>query len=369
MKQQLTNADIFKVMEAWAPKSLAYDWDNVGLQIGSNNRPVKKVMVTLDVLEEVADEAIANHVDLVIAHHPLLFKSLSRIDTEQPKGRTIQKLLAKNISVYAAHTNLDVAAGGVNDMLFEALQLQDKEVLLPTQAEELYKLAVYVPISHQEDIMHAWAKTDAGHIGAYSHCTFRTQGKGTFKPLEGTNPYIGKQQEISFVDEVRMETIVKKSRLADTIKAMIAAHPYEEVAYDVYPLENKGELMGLGRIGTLEKQMNLKELCEFVKTALSVPAVRVTGDLTKSIKKVAVLGGSGEKYFMDAKRKGADAYITGDVTFHAAQDAEQIGLAVIDPGHHVEKIMTVKTQAYLREKFPDLEIITSNVHTEPFQFM
>ncbi|MFD2209192.1 Nif3-like dinuclear metal center hexameric protein [Virgibacillus halophilus] len=371
MVGQMTNKMIFEAMEAWAPKHLAYDWDNVGLQIGSNNRSVKKVMITLDVLEAVADEAIANEVDLIIAHHPLLFKPVSSLDTDQPKGRTIQKLLSNQISVYAAHTNLDIAKGGVNDMLSAALNLQNTEILSSTGFDRLYKIVVYVPQSHQKQVREAWAETKAGHIGAYSHCTFSTKGEGTFKPLEGTNPYVGTQNELAFVNEVRMETIVPEKYLSKTIKKMKKAHPYEEVAYDIYPLENKGDDNGIGRIGQLNELMSLRQFCEHVKTALKVPTVRVTGDLEKKIKTIAVLGGSGEKYFMQAKQKGADAFVTGDMTFHAAQDAQQAGLAVIDPGHHVEKIMKTATQEYLQNKFAnnEVEIITSKVDTEPFQFI
>lgn len=371
MVNQLTNKAIFNAMEKWAPKHLAYEWDNVGLQIGSYNRPVKKIMITLDVLESVADEAIANEVDLIIAHHPLLFKPLGRIDTDQPKGRTIQKLLANQISVYASHTNLDITRDGVNDMLCDALGILQTDILDRTATERLYKIVVYAPASHQEKIRDAWAQAKAGHIGKYSHCTFSSEGKGTFKPLEGSNPYIGSQNELAIVDEIRMETIVPENFLSETVDKMKQAHPYEEVAYDIFPLVNKGSEAGIGRIGRLKEQMSLGDFCEHVKKALHVPSVRATGDLNKKIRTVAVLGGSGEKYAMLAKHKGADAYVTGDMTFHAAQDAKEAGLTVIDPGHHVEKIMKAAVQKYLQDQFAndELEIITSEVDTEPFQFI
>ncbi|WP_010531013.1 Nif3-like dinuclear metal center hexameric protein [Lentibacillus jeotgali] len=367
----LRNVDIFKAMESWAPKHLAYDWDNVGLQVGSFDKPVKKVMVTLDVLEATADEAIENNVDLIIAHHPLLFKSMKQVNVDTAKGRIIQKLLQHGISVYAAHTNLDAANGGVNDMLCDLLSIQNRKILDQNYTEKLVKLAVFVPETHAEQIRDAMSDKGAGHIGDYSHCTFQSPGQGTFKPLEGTDPYIGTQGDVAFVDEVKIETILPASKLSPVLKAMIAVHPYEEAAYDIYPVENSGTAYGIGRVGMLNQKLTLEALCERVKTALNVPSVRVTGDLSKEVSKVAVLGGSGEKYITTAKQMGADVYITGDMTFHTAQDAQAMGLSVIDPGHHVEEVMKGYTKLYLEDYFTseELEISLSKTNTEPFQFI
>lgn len=370
-KNKWTNKDIFSLMEEWAPKHLAYEWDNVGMQVGSHNRPVKKIMVTLDVMESVVDEAISEQVDLIIAHHPLLFKPIKRLNIDQSKGRILQKLLQHNITVYAAHTNLDIADGGVNDLLLDALDIKQRQILIKTYEEPLYKLAVYVPATHQKQVMDALSLKGVGHIGNYSHCTFQTKGQGTFMPLEGTNPFIGSQNKIEHVDEVKLETIVQHSKRKDAIIAMLGAHPYEEVAYDLYPLENKGKAYGIGRIGILKEKVSLQSFCEQVKQALSVPAVRVVGDSQKEIKKIAIVGGSGEKYINQAKQQGVDVLITGDMTFHTAQDALQMGLAIIDPGHHVEKVMIEGTINYLQRKVNNeqLEIIPSKISTEPFQFI
>ncbi|GAB3050971.1 Nif3-like dinuclear metal center hexameric protein [Virgibacillus ainsalahensis] len=364
-------SDIFQLMENWAPKHLAYDWDNVGLQIGSYQKNVKKIMITLDVLESVVDEAIDKKADLIIAHHPLLFKPMNQLNTGTPQGRVIQKLIQHNISVYAAHTNLDIASGGVNDIMSDLLNIKSKDVLIETDAENLFKIAVYVPKSHIENVRNAFNEAGAGYIGNYSHCTFQSAGQGTFKPLEGTNPYIGTTNEIEFVPEVKIETIVQEEQMDRVIRAVIDAHPYEEVAYDIYPLENKGESYGLGRIGTINEKLTLQEFCDKVKEAFDISHLRVTGDLTKEVKKVAVLGGSGEKYHDIARKKDADVYITGDMTFHAAQDAWVNGLAVIDPGHHVEKVMKKATKKYLDEKLQDenVEILLSESNTDPFQFL
>ncbi|MYL46600.1 Nif3-like dinuclear metal center hexameric protein [Virgibacillus halodenitrificans] len=370
MKTSLNNSDIFRMMEEWAPKSLAYDWDRVGIQVGSFNAKVKKIMVTLDVLESVVDEAIAEGVDLIIAHHPLLFKPIKQLNFDDPKGRVIKKLMQHNITVYAAHTNLDAAEGGVNDMLSDALGLKHREVLIKERNEELFKLISYVPFSHKDEVHNAFSLAGAGHIGDYSHCTFQTEGKGTFKPLEGSNPYIGNQNEIEFVNEVKMETIVQKSKLSKAVNCLLQAHPYEEPAYDIIPLANKGKSIGIGRVGEIDSIL-LSDLCDKIKTTFGLPVIRVTGELSQTVNRVAVLGGSGENYISVAKQHAADVYITGDVTFHNAQDAWQMGLSVIDAGHYIEKIMKEATKKYLDQQLSDtsISVMVSEVNTDPFQFV
>ena len=328
-------------------------------------------MITLDVFESVVDEAIENNVDLIIAHHPLLFKSIKQVNTDHSQGRIIQKLIKHDVSVYAAHTNLDVADGGVNDMLCDGLGIEERDVLVETDTEKLYKVVVYVPKSHLDVIQDVLSGQGAGHIGNYSHCTFQTSGKGTFKPLTGTNPYIGNQGEIAYVDEVKVETIVQEEKLHGVVNAMIQAHPYEEVAYDIFPLKNPGKRSGVGRIGKINTSMNVKELCEHVKAIFGISHVRVTGDVTKQVNKVAVLGGSGEKYTQAAINMGADVYITGDMTFHMAQNAWQKDLPVIDAGHYIEQVMKQATKSYLDDKLQaqGIEIIISKESTDPFQII
>lgn len=371
MPKQINNASVFQVIESWAPKSLAYEWDNVGLQIGSYNNQAHKVMVTLDVLESVVDEAIEKEVDLIIAHHPLLFRSLKQINVDTPIGRTIKKLMNHHITVYAAHTNLDIANGGVNDLLCDELNIKKQDYLVHTGTEDLYKVMVYVPLSHANEVRDAMSNAGAGHIGNYSHCTFQTEGQGTFKPLEGTNPYTGKINQLEYVEEVKIETIVEESTLKSVIHSMKNAHPYEEVAYDLYHLANEGESFGLGRIGLLKEQLTLESLCKHVKKTFALDHVRVIGNLSKSVHRVAVIGGSGEKYIHQAKQRGADVLITGDVTFHMAQEAEEIGLAVIDAGHYIEVVMKEAIKSKLENHFSDTcaNFIISETNTNPFQVM
>ncbi|KGX93599.1 hypothetical protein N781_11275 [Pontibacillus halophilus JSM 076056 = DSM 19796] len=373
MGKVATGQQIIKWFEQFAPKHLAMDGDPIGLHVGTLNKKVNKVMVTLDVLENVVDEAIEQNVDLIIAHHPLLFKPLKQVSPDQEKGRIVQKLLAHDIAVYAAHTNLDVAEGGVNDAMTMALGLKPDSVLVETGKETLYKLAVYVPKTHEDTVREALGNAGAGHIGEYSHCMFQTAGTGSFKPLEGSTPYLGSHGEIEYVEEVKIETIVTESTSHSVMEAMKDAHPYEEVAYDLYKLENEGPSYGIGRLATLEEPMTLKEFAEHVKTSFQVPALRAVGDMEKVVKKVAVLGGDGNKYISVAKKKGADVFITGDLYFHVAHDALGMGLNVIDPGHHVEKVMKEVVSEYLKRTFDKhsitTEVIESNAHTEPFQFL
>ncbi|MGP4042419.1 Nif3-like dinuclear metal center hexameric protein [Gracilibacillus sp. D59] len=367
-----TVKDVIRLFENWVPKHYAESWDNVGLQVGSEDQKVNKLMITLDVIDTVVDEAIDKNVDLIIAHHPLLFKGLKHIDFQDPKGRVVKKLIQHNITVYAAHTNLDVVEGGVNDMLSERLELTNTKVLVPTVEEPLFKFIVYVPQTHLNVMVNALGDAGAGHIGNYSHCTFRVAGTGAFKPLEGTNPFLGRQDEIEEVNEYKVETIIKKSQLSRILQVAEKKHPYEEMAYDVIPLANKGNQIGLGRIGKLSQPMKLAEYAEVVKRNLHIPALRYVGNQNQIIKKVAILGGSGKGYIDIARYAGAELYITGDLTFHEAQDAEEAGLCLIDPGHHVEEVMKQGVKDYFLanlDALPEkIEVEISRLSTDPFRY-
>lgn len=364
--------EIIQVFESFSPKNLAMEGDKIGLQIGNLSRKVHNVMIALDVLDEVVEEAIAKDVQLIIAHHPLIFRPLQRITSEDPSGRLIEKLIKHDIAVYAAHTNLDVAKGGVNDLLADALGLQETEVLFPTFESKLKKLVVYVPASHEEQVRNAIGIAGAGAIGDYSYCSFSSTGTGRFLPGDQANPYIGTNGELEAVDEIKIETIYPENLEKKILSAMLKAHPYEEVAYDLYRLDNKGETLGLGRIGKVE-ETTLEGFAEVVKKALDVKAVRVVGKLDTKVKKVAVLGGDGNKYYPHALFKGADVYITGDFYYHTALDAAAQGLNIIDPGHNVEKVMkkgvAEKLTKLFSEKGYEVNVFPSELHTDPFQFI
>ncbi|WP_285768939.1 Nif3-like dinuclear metal center hexameric protein [Peribacillus sp. SI8-4] len=371
--KKVNGNQIIELFEQFSPKTYAMDGDPIGLHVGQLNKTVTKVMVALDVLEEVVEEAIEHGVQLIIAHHPLIYRPLKRIDTMTAGGRIIEKLIKHDIAVYAAHTNLDVAAGGVNDLLADALQIQETQVLVPTHEARLKKLVVYVPKADEEKLREALGKAGAGAIGNYSHCSFSSEGTGRFLPGEGSEPVIGSQGRLEAVKEMRIETLFPENLEKKVLAAMLKAHPYEEVAYDIYQLENQGESLGLGKIGVLAEEMTLEQFAEHVKVTLDVDKVRVVGDLQSPIKKVAVLGGDGNKYFTAAKFKGADVYVTGDMYYHTAHDATMLGLNIVDPGHNVEKVMKKGVARRLgemcRERNFDVEFIPSQVNTDPFRFI
>lgn len=373
MSKAINGQTIVQLFESWSPKSLAMEGDKIGLMVGTLNKPVHKMMIALDVLEEVIDEAISENVDFILAHHPLIYRPLKNIATDSAYGRIIEKAIKHNVTIYAAHTNLDIAQGGVNDLLAEALGLENTEILAPTYHVKYKKLVVFVPESHAEAVRNALGNVGAGHIGDYSHCTFNSEGIGTFMPLDGTNPFIGQTGKLEQVKEVRIETIIPENLQRKAISAMLKAHPYEEVAFDIYPLDNEGETFGLGRIGQLKEPMTLQQFAVHVKKAFDVKGVRVVGNLDAKVQKVAVLGGDGNKYVQTAIFKGADVFVTGDVYYHVAHDAMMEGLHIVDPGHNVEKIMKQgvknKLEQLFQEKKYETEIVLSKVNTDPFTFL
>lgn len=360
---------IIEEFEKWSPKYLAMEGDPIGLHVGTLNKKIERVLVTLDVDEAVVDEAIEKGAGLIIAHHPPIFRPMKNLQTDFPQGKLMEKLIKNDIAVYAAHTNLDVAQGGVNDLLAQALGLADTDVLVTTYEAELVKIAVFVPESHEEQVRKAFGDAGAGAIGDYDYCSYTLSGTGRFRPNASADPFVGESGKMEMTQESKIEVVVRKASKDRVIRAMIAAHPYEEPAFDVFTLENKELPMGLGRIGRLAKEMNLEAFADHVKKTLDVPFVRVVGNGKTTINKVAVLGGDGNKYIQQAKRAGADVYVTGDLYFHVAQDAEAIGLPVIDPGHHVEKVMiqgVVKHMAQCGQNW-QCEFLPSEVNTEPFR--
>ncbi|WP_433743191.1 Nif3-like dinuclear metal center hexameric protein [Falsibacillus pallidus] len=373
MGKQVNGHEVIQLFESFSPKKYAMEDDPIGLQVGQLNKPVKKVLVALDVLEEVVDEAIEMRADLIIAHHPPIFRPLKKLALDSASGRIIEKLIKHDIAVYAAHTNLDVAKGGVNDLLADALGLKDTKVMVPTFEEKLKKLAVFVPESHESEVREALANAGAGAIGAYSRCSFSSNGTGRFLPGEGTDPYIGAKGKLEEVKECRIETIFPENIERKVISAMMKAHPYEEPAYDIFPLDNQGEMLGLGRVGSLDKELSLKEFALHVKEVFDLEGLRVAGDLSSPIKKVAVLGGDGNKYFSQAKFNGADVYVTGDFYYHTAHDAMMMGLNIVDPGHNVEKVMKAgvakRMEALSKELGWEIEFTASELNTDPFQFL
>lgn len=346
---------IFRLVEELAPLHLAESWDNCGLQVGDPASTAGKVLLALDVDMNVAEEAAGTGAGLIISHHPLLFQPFKSLDLSTPSGKLVAYLIQKNLVVYSAHTNLDKAAGGVGDTLAEKLGLLNVSVLPQGQRERLYKLAVYVPVSHIDAVRSSICEAGAGWIGKYSHCTFAAAGTGTFLPREGAKPYIGRSGQLEQVEELRLETVVPQSRLTKVIEAMQKSHPYEEVAYDIYRLENRGLPLGAGRLGEVAGEINFGEFIEMVKERLGVSALRAGGPEGAAVKRVAVCGGAGAELWPAAVRAGADTLVTGDIKYHTAREMLQAGLKFIDAGHSgTEVIVLEKLKNFLTARCAEL---------------
>jgi dinuclear metal center YbgI/SA1388 family protein len=363
---------VIEWLEEWAPPLLAEDGDSIGLQVGSRGTEVDKVLVALEVTPEVIAEAAKEKVQLIVSHHPLIRNPLTRLDYDSFPASLTVRLVESRIHFYAAHTNMDAAAGGVNDLLAEHLGLAEIRVLRPVPQEKLYKLAVFIPRGHEDEVRQAICKAGAGWVGNYDECTFQVGGTGTFRPLPGTHPFIGQIGALERAEESRLETVVPATRLRAVIGAMLAAHPYEEVAYDLLPLKNQAPgKVGLGRVGRLPHPEPLRLFAEQVRDALGLQALRLVGDPERPISVVALCGGAAMSLLKRAIEAGADVYLTGDVKHHDALNALGQGIAVIDAGHHAtEKIIVPAMARYLTEKAAlageRLEILTSRINTDPF---
>jgi len=364
----LANDIVKTIHELAPPKLIEKDWDNSGLQLGSLNKEVKNVLITLDISPLTVEYAIINNIDMIISHHPLFFKSIKSISADTIKGKMIVDLIRNDIIVYSIHTNLDSAENGVNEILARKFKLLNTQILSKSYTEKLYKVAVYVPETHSDVVRKAMTDSGGGFIGNYSHCTFNTEGTGTFMPREGTNPFIGDINKMEYVKEVKIETIVRGEQLAEVIKSMCEVHPYEEVAYDIYNIYNEGKEYGYGRVGELESEKTLYDIALLTKETLCCDSVKVYRDPDKIVKRVAVCGGSGIDFLKDAYFKKADVYITGDIKYHDAQIALEQGIALIDAGHfYTEKIMLPYIEDFLRKKLNnELNILIYDKKSIPF---
>ena len=323
--------DIQHILDSWTPKDIAWERDNVGLQIGSVHQRVRKILVTLDVTDAVINEARRKNVDVIISHHPLIFHPVKAINSNDRVGRLLSELIKSNIALYILHTNLDFTYNGISFSLAERLGLHNVEVL--HQHYQIHKkIVVYVPEEYAEKLIAGMSEAGAGIIGKYEYCSFRSKGVGTFKPGQGAKPFIGTIDRLETADEVRLEMIVPTWNLQKVLLAMRAAHPYEEVAYDIYNLANVSKSYGAGAIGELQKPMSLKSFLAHVKRRLRVLVIRYGANPRQRIKRVAVCGGSGSDLLPIAIQRGADAFVTADITYHKFQDSDG-NIALIDAEH------------------------------------
>ncbi|MEW6524344.1 MAG: Nif3-like dinuclear metal center hexameric protein [Bacillota bacterium] len=343
-----TVGSVMAIMEEWARPDYAEPWDNPGLVTGEPQDEAGHIIVALDLTLDLIEAAPPGA--MVVCHHPPLFKEVRTLRSDRPTGKILGGAIQKRMAVYAAHTNLDLAPGGTADALAGRLELEDMSPLAPLRPGRYYKLVVFVPAGHEDAVRHALAAAGAGWIGNYSHCTFQLPGQGTFMPREGTDPFIGKPGKLERVDEFRLETIVPDHRVEAVVSAMVSAHPYEEVAYDLYPLENPGPGRSYGRVGRPKSPASLREYAEFCQKALGVESVRYLGQPHVPVRRVAVVPGAGGDWALGARAAGADVLVTGDVGHHEAVSAAIMGMAVIDAGH-------------LATEWPVLEVVADRIMT------
>lgn len=360
--------DITNAIAAFAPLQYQESYDNAGLLFGSPDWEVTGVLLTLDATEEVIDEAIARKCNLVVAHHPIVFGGLKKINGNNYVERVAIKVIKNDIAVYAAHTNLDNVRNGVCEMMARRLSLQHCSVLAPKK-ELLRKLYTFVPQADAEKVRSALFAAGAGHIGAYSECSYNAEGTGTFKGGMDTNPYAGKPGERHNEPETKVEVIFPLYLETNVIRALQENHPYEEVAYDVVRLENVYEQVGSGLIGELKEEMDEETFLRWVKQQFDTGCVRYTALRGKPVKKVALCGGAGSFLLKKAIAAGADAYISADFKYHEFFDAEN-QIVIADVGHFESEQFTVELFYHiLTEKFRNFAPLKSTIRTNPVNYL
>jgi dinuclear metal center YbgI/SA1388 family protein len=364
----ITIRDITRYLDSVAPPALQESYDNAGLLVGNDSLPVSRVLITLDCTEEVVDEAIKTGCNLIVAHHPIVFKGLKRLTGKNYIERTVIKAIKNDIAIYASHTNLDNIKGGVNYKIGRKLGLKDIKIL-DRKKGILRKLTVFVPKENTDELLEALHAAGAGNIGNYTHCSFRVSGTGTFKPTDKADPHIGKQGRMEHVNEEQIEVVLPMYNEQAVLKAMFEVHPYEEVAYFLHTLENEYQETGSGAIGELPEAMHPAEFLRHLKTCMQLNTVRYTAMGNKKIQKVALCGGSGSFLLQQAIRSGADAFVTADFKYHEFFDAEG-RILIADIGHYESEIFT-KELFYdlLSEKFPNIALDLSLTVTNPISYI
>lgn len=340
-------ADWVALVDERYPQRDAASWDATGLQVGDPDDAVHGVLVCLDVTAATLDEARRHGCDLIVAHHPLLFRGLERLTPGTAAGRLALSAARAGVGVLAAHSNVDVAVPGTTEPITGLLGVGGLEPLQPTPPPEALKLVTFVPVEDTMTVLGALSAAGAGVIGEYDHCGFRVRGTGSFRPSPQAHPHLGERGELNEVTEERLEVDLERADLEAVVTALWDAHPYEEVAYDVYPLASPPAAggKGLGRVGALAEPLTLREVCDRLVDGLPAPFLRVAGELEAPVRRVAACGGAGDALIGAARSAGADCYITGDLRHHPTLDARTQGLAVVDAGHGAVEHAAMRTVA------------------------
>lgn len=360
-------SELIAVIERYAAPELQEEYDNAGLITGNASWDCTAVLCSLDVTVDVINEAKENNCNLIIAHHPIIFRGLKKITGKTYVEQVIIEAIKNDIAIYAAHTNLDNILLGVNGRIAEKLRLKNISILLPKN-KMLRRLITFAPVDKAEEVRNAVFAAGAGHIGKYSDCSFNSQGTGTFKAGEGADPYVGEVGKRHYEKETKIEIVYPFYLETQVVKALTDNHPYEEVAYDIFTMDNVHFGIGAGLIGELEQMQDEKTFLNFVKETFKAEGIRHTKLLNKPVKKVAVCGGAGSFLIKKAAQRGADLYLTADIKYHEFFDAED-RLVVADIGHYEsEQFATDLIHDLLVQKFPTFAVLKTRVNTNPVKY-
>ena len=360
--------EILPILDELAPLAYAEDFDNVGLLVGDVESTLTGILVCHDALETVIDEAIAKKCNLVVCFHPILFSGLKKITGKNYVERAVIKAIKNDIAIYAVHTALDNHPNGVNTLFCNALGILNSSVLVP-KSDFIQKLVTYAPVEDAATIRTALFAAGAGTIGNYENCSFSSTGTGTYQGNENSNPVVGERFEMVAAQEVKIEVTFEKHLQSKILKALFASHRYEEVAYEVYSLQNSHQNIGLGRIGQLEHPMDEVEFLTMVKSKLDCGGIRHSAFLGKKIQKVAVLGGSGSFAIKNALQVGADCYLTADLKYHNFYEAEG-KMLLADIGHFESERFTKNYIVdFLKEKITNFAVVLSEENTNPVKYL
>lgn len=363
-----------KRFEEYCPIWLAEEGDPVGLHIGTLDREINRVMMTLDVRPEVVAEAIEKNINLIVAKHPPIFRPISRLTAADSQTKMYLDLVKHDIAVYAAHTNMDIIWDGLNDWFCEMLDVKVEDYMMQTHEVALKKMVVYLPAENAQAMRSALGDAGAGEQGNYHHTSYTMTGTGRFTPTKGAKPAIGSAEQEEAVQEARIEVLYPETIESQVLHAMYRVHPYEEPAFDLIPLSNQPITYGIGRVGSLAEPISIDELVGRVKDVFELDGLRLIEPSApkKMVQKIAICGGSGGNFYQEAIKKGADVYITGDVYYHTAHDMQANGLTVIDPGHNIERVciprFIEKMNQWKQAENWDVTFVPSTTNTNPFQF-
>lgn len=360
-------SDIIEILENLAPPSLQESYDNSGFLVGDKNHICTGIIVSLDVTEQVIEEAVRKKSNLIIAHHPIVFRGLKRFTGANYVERTILDAIRNNIAIYSIHTNLDNILAGVNRKIAEKLGLQNCKVLLPKEGT-LKKMVTFCPTKNAEEVRNALFAAGAGAVGNYDECSFNLEGKGSFKPGKDTNPHIGKKGERHYENETRIEVIFPAHLQNQLLRSLRLAHPYEEVAYYINTLDNTREDVGSGLIGEFPDGMTEEDLLKLLKNQFSLSVIKHTPLSGNKIKKVALCGGSGIFLLKNALAAGAQVFITGDVKYHEFFDADG-KILLADIGHFESEQFTIELLTeFLQQKLLNFAVLKSEIKTNPVNY-